>query len=98
MACGSKLYPSHSRTSYDVPSKEVYQEEEPQLNGVVHLNMDQSSLTRGNAPLELVVDASTIGGKIHVMDEGFIDDDEIDPTDSEFSQKEDSWEDSTDSN
>ncbi|KAJ9538671.1 hypothetical protein OSB04_031404 [Centaurea solstitialis] len=46
---------------------------------------------RGNVPLELVDDSL-------VIDERFIDDDEIDPTDSEFSQKEDSWEDSTDSN
>ncbi|KAJ9544771.1 hypothetical protein OSB04_024478 [Centaurea solstitialis] len=79
------------RTSYDVPLKEVYQEEEPQWNGVVDFNMDQSSLTRGNVPLELVDDSL-------VMDERFIDDDEIDPIDLEFSQKEDSWEDSTDSN
>ncbi|GKE98361.1 hypothetical protein Tco_0021712, partial [Tanacetum coccineum] len=67
-------------TLYDVPvhmEDEVYQEEEPNMNLIVDLNIDHASLTRGNTPLELV-DASTFFvGKSsresrrihHVMDE-----------------------------
>ncbi|GJR78752.1 serine/threonine-protein kinase aurora-2 [Tanacetum coccineum] len=74
-------------TIYDVPvhmEGEVYQEEEPNLNLIVDLNVDHASLTRGNTPLELV-DASTffVGESSrqsrrthHVTDEEFINDDD----------------------
>ena len=73
------------RSIYDVPvhmEDEVYQQEEPNLNLIVYMNMDNASLTRGNNTLELV-DASTffVGESSrqsrrthHVMDEEFIDD------------------------
>lgn len=74
------------RSIYDVPvhmEDEVYQEEEPNLNLIVDLNMDHASLTRGKTALELV-DASTffIGESSrqsrrthHVM---YSDDDDVD--------------------
>lgn len=95
---------STPRTLYDVPVQieEVYQEQEPHIDLIVDLTMhfDQPSLTRGTVPLELV-DVSIIGDdssrrssqNLHVMDEGFIDDDDIDPTDSESSQNEELWQD-----
>ena len=75
------------RSIYDVPvhmEDEVYQQEEPYMNLIVDMNMDNASLTRGNTTLELV-DASTffVGESSrqsrrthHVMDEEFIDDDD----------------------
>ena len=75
------------RSIYDVPvhmEDEVYQQEEPNLNLIVDMNMNNASLTRGNTALELV-DASTffVGESSrqsrrthHVMDEEFIEDDD----------------------
>ena len=98
---------STPRALYDVPIQieEVYQEEEPNLDLIVDLTMhfDQPLLTRGTDPLQLV-DASIIGHNSsrrssqnpQVMDEGLLDDgddEDLDPTYSESSQKEESWQD-----
>ncbi|GJS38492.1 hypothetical protein Tco_0563535 [Tanacetum coccineum] len=42
------------RKVFNVPVGDVYQDEEPQLNLNVDLNLEQSSLRRGSTPLELV--------------------------------------------
>ncbi|GJU93302.1 hypothetical protein Tco_1318058, partial [Tanacetum coccineum] len=72
-----------------------YQEEEPQLNLNVDLNLEQSSLRRGSTPLELV-DAITLSGDSTgkssknrlLIDEEYIDDEETDSSDLESSDKE----------
>ena len=88
---------STPRTLYDVPIQveEVYQEQEPHLDLIVDLTMyfDQPLLARGTNPLELV-DASVIGQESsgrssqnpHVIDEGLVDDDDMNSTDSESRQ------------
>ncbi|GKC36806.1 DNA mismatch repair protein [Tanacetum coccineum] len=80
---------------FNVPVGDVYQDEEPQLNLNVDLNLEQSSLRRGSTPLELV-DGITFSGdsigkssKNHLLiDEEYIDDEETKPSDFESSEKE----------
>lgn len=93
------------RALFDVPlpDEEVCQDQEPHLDLNYDLNMELPSLARGDVPLE-VVDGSTIGDNssknstqnVHLMDEEFIDDydeeDDIDPTGSEYSENEESSE------
>ena len=93
------------RALFDVPlpDEEVFQDQEPHLDLIDDLNMELPSLARGDVPLE-VVDGSTIGDNssknstqnVHLMDEEFIDDydeeDDIDPTGSEYSENEESSE------
>ncbi|GJR84852.1 glycine-rich protein [Tanacetum coccineum] len=94
-------------TLYDVPvhmEDKVYQEEEPNLNLIIDLNIHHASLTRGNTPLELV-DASTFfvgessrqSRRTHyVTDEEFIGDD--DDYDVSASSSDDDDVDATNSN
>lgn len=87
------------RALYDVPEhegasevEEVYQEEEPTINLVVDLNMDVPNLTRGATALQLL-DSSIIGAarnigpsrNFRVVDEAFIDDEEIEMSHSHSS-------------
>ncbi|GJW74764.1 hypothetical protein Tco_0134134 [Tanacetum coccineum] len=69
---------------------DVYQEEEPQLNLNVDLNLEQSSLRRGSNPLELVdvitfsSDSTGKASKTRLLiDEENIDDEKTDPSDLE---------------
>ena len=72
---------------------EVYQEHEAHSSVISNSNVEPSSLTRGTIPLELV-DASTVRSSQnrHVTDEYSDDDDdeEIDTTNLEFSENEES--------
>ncbi|GJY66186.1 leucine-rich repeat protein [Tanacetum coccineum] len=78
------------RKIFNVPVGDVYQEEEPQLNLNVDLNLEQSSLRRGSTLLELV-DAITFSGDSTgkssknrlLIDEEYIDDEETDSSDLE---------------
>ncbi|GKE75571.1 hypothetical protein Tco_1537612, partial [Tanacetum coccineum] len=79
---------------FNVPAGDVYQEEEPQLNLNVDLNLEQSSLRRGSNPLELV-DGITFSGDSTgkasknrlLIDEENINDEETDPSNLESSEK-----------
>ncbi|GJY76573.1 hypothetical protein Tco_0481689 [Tanacetum coccineum] len=78
-------------TLFDVPlrDEEVYQDQELHLDLIDDLNMGLPSLARGDVPLE-VVDESKIGDNsskkltqnMHLIDEGFIDDDYDDDDDN----------------
>ena len=75
---------------FDVPMHEVYQEHEAHSSVISNSSVEPSSLTRGTIPLELV-DASTVrSSQNHVTDEYSDDDEEIDTTNLEFSENEES--------
>ncbi|GKD89730.1 uncharacterized protein Tco_1365237, partial [Tanacetum coccineum] len=82
---------SPPRKLFDVPVHEVYQEHEAHSSVISNYNVEPSSLTRGTIPLELV-DASTVRSsqKRHGIDEYSSGDEEIDPTNLEFSENEES--------
>lgn len=81
---------SPPRKLFDVPMHEVYQEHEAHSSVISNSNVEPSSLTRGTIPLELV-DASTVrSSRNHVTDEYSDDDEEIDTTNLEFSENEES--------
>ncbi|GKE38893.1 hypothetical protein Tco_1462298 [Tanacetum coccineum] len=82
---------SPPRKLFDVPVHEVYQEHEAHSSVISNYNVEPSSLTRGTIPLELV-DASIVRSsqKRHGIDEYSSGDEEIDPTNLEFSENEES--------
>ncbi|GJZ44342.1 reverse transcriptase domain-containing protein [Tanacetum coccineum] len=78
---------SPPRKLFDVPVHEVYQEHKAHSSVILNYNVEPSLLTRGTILLELV-DASTVRSsqKRHGIDEYSNDDEEIDPTNLEFSE------------